>query len=336
MGDPITEEAAPVMRKLWFDYLDTVGPIRPRLHAYCLRLTGQVWAAEDLVQDTLLRGFGVIGRGDMNPGRDEAGLARRWFDKPQAYLCQIATNLWIDNVRRGARETLANDADIPVDTPPAIVTPAAGAALFERASPQERAAVVLKDVFDFSLDEIAEMLSTTPGAVKAALHRGRGKLKAEAYVMPSRNPPASRELVDRFIAAFVARDVEAVRDLLLESCTWEVQGVGGERGKKTIWLQVAFREGVEGSQHEVDGERVACFTGVRGGKTYLGGLLRLEESAGKVSRIINYGYCGDTIAYVAAQLGFEPASSGYHQSGPILDGMIAGGQLPWYTATARS
>src|SRR5579872_6049090 len=334
MADPITEDAARVMRKLWFDYLDVVGPIRPRLHAYCLRLTGSVWSAEDLVQDSLLRGFGVIGRGDMSPGHDAEGVARRWFDNPQSYLCQIATNLWIDHVRRSRREVLAVDIDAVASSPTAIVTPAAGAALFERTSPQERAAVVLKDVFDYSLAEIAELLSTTPGAVKAALHRGRGRLSDQAYVMPSKNPPASRELVERFIAAFVARDVEAVKALLLETCTWEVQGVGGERGKNTIWLRVAFRPGIAGSQHEIDGERVACFTGARGGKTYLGGLLRLEEADGKISRIINYGFCGDTIAYVAARLGLEPASAGYHQAGETLDGMIANAQLPWDAAQA--
>ena len=48
-----------------------------------------------------------------------------------------------------------------------------------RLSPQERAAVVLKDVFDLSLEEIAEALGSTVGGVKAALHRGRGKLADE-------------------------------------------------------------------------------------------------------------------------------------------------------------
>ncbi len=307
MGDPITTDSARVLRKLWFDYLDEVGAIRPKLHAYCLRLTGSVWSAEDLVQDTLLRGFGAIGRGDMNPaGAPDGNGGRRWFDQPQAYLCQIATNLWIDHVRRAQREARTVEAEAVTQPSQAVVTPAAGAALFERVAPQERAAVVLKDVFDFSLEEIAVQLSTTTGAVKAALHRGRARLQDEDYAVPSKNPPASRALVDAFIAAFNARDVAAVKDLLLESCTWEVQGVGGERGKRTIWLQVAFREGVMGSQHEVDGERIACFTGERGSKTYLGGVLRLEEVDGRVSRIINYGFCGDTIAYVAAKLASSP------------------------------
>jgi len=47
----------------------------------------------------------------------------------------------------------------------------------QRLSPQERAAVVLKEVFDMTLEEIADLLATTTGAVKAALHRGRDRLK---------------------------------------------------------------------------------------------------------------------------------------------------------------
>ncbi|HEY1710200.1 MAG TPA: sigma factor [Rhizomicrobium sp.] len=332
MADPLTDDTARTLRKLWFDFLDTIGPIRPKLHAYCLRLTGSVWDAEDIVQDTLLRGFGVIGRGDMNPGRDPDGHARRWFDKPEAYLCQIATNLWIDRIRRARHETLEGEIDAGSESPGTVITRTAGAALFQRTSPQERAAVVLKDVFDFSLEEIAALLSTTRGAVKTALHRGRGKLNEGQQAMPHHNPPASPELVDRFIAAFVARDVPAVTALLLDSCTWEVQGVGGERGKKTIWLSVVLRDGIAGAQHVIDGEHIAVFTFTVDGKRYMGGVLRFEEVDGKISRIVNYGYCGDTLAYVAAQLGLAPWSAGYHQRGAVLDGMIAGAQLPWDSA----
>jgi RNA polymerase sigma-70 factor (ECF subfamily) len=320
MGDEISADDARTLRKLWFDYLLAIEPIRSRLHACCLKLTGSVWDAEDLVQDTLLRGFGMVGRADMSGGR-------RWFDKPEAYHCRIATNLWIDRVRRGRHESVTFDSS--VEDPKAPLTRAAGQALFQRASPQERAAVVLKDVFDFSIAEIADLLSTTTGAVKSALHRGREKLIEEPEPMPYLNPPASAELIDRFIAAFTARDVEGVKTLLLDSCTWEVQGVGGERGKNTIWLSVAFRDGVSGSQHVIDGERIAAFMGTREGTTYLGGVLRFEEVDGHISRIINYGYCGDTITYVAAQLGIRPARTGYHQSGEVLDRMIAGAQLPW-------
>jgi len=79
--------------------------------------------------------------------------------------------------------------------------------LFGQLSPQERAAVVLKDAFDLSLEEIAEALSTTTGAVKAALHRGRGKL-----VEPATNdtPAPAPGVLNAFCAAFNAGDMQGV------------------------------------------------------------------------------------------------------------------------------
>src|SRR5690242_3601200 len=116
MAEPITGETARAMRKLWFDYVDTIAPIRPKLHAYCLRLTGSVWDAEDLLQDTLLRGFGVIGRGDLHGPESP-------FTRPQAYLSQVATNLWIDRIRRNRRETLAADPDAGAEEQKTLITP---------------------------------------------------------------------------------------------------------------------------------------------------------------------------------------------------------------------
>jgi RNA polymerase sigma-70 factor (ECF subfamily) len=335
MTEPIGDETARTLRKLWFDYLDTMEPLRPKLHIFCLQLTGSVWDAEDLVQDTLLRGFGAIGRGDMHtPATEGGGPGRRWVEKPKAYLCQIATNLWIDRLRRQQREALQADVDAGAHAPPPIITPAAGAALFGRTSPQERAAVVLKDVFDFSLDDIAQMLSTTAGAVKTALHRAREKLDEERTAMPFRNSPASAELIDRFIAAFNARDVPATVALLLESVTYEVQGVGGERGTKTIWLTVAFRNGIVAERRTVDGERVVAFIFAARGKRYLGSLWRFEEVGGRISRIVNYTFCPETIALVASELGLTPWSSGYHQTGETLARMIATSGLPWADSRA--
>src|SRR5262245_1842304 len=133
-----------------------LAPFRPELHRYCRRLTGNVWDAEDLVQDTLLRGFGTL-----------ASVHSR-VDNPRGYLVRIATHLWIDARRRGAleRERLATAAVTPEAASPA--TPAArtearfaAARLLERLPLQERAALVLKEVFDMSLREIASTLGTT-------------------------------------------------------------------------------------------------------------------------------------------------------------------------------
>lgn len=322
MTKPITDGSARTLRAIWFDFMDEIEPLRPKLHAYCLRLSGSVWEAEDLVQESLLRAFAVMGRGDLHGEHSR-------FDKPQAYLTQIATNLWIDRLRRQRREILEPLEGAAENAPSAVVTRAAGAALFDRTSPQERAAVVLKDVFDFSLEETAEILATTPGAVKAALSRGRGKLADDRPLLPPRASAASAALVDRFIAAFHARDLAAVVGLLLEPVTWEVQGVGGERGRDTIWLKVEPPSGLLAEPHVIDGELAVTYTLPDGAGRVVTGALRLEETDGRISRIVNYAFCPDTLRYVAAQLGLPCRPFGYHQAEPTLSGMISDTRRPW-------
>jgi DNA-directed RNA polymerase specialized sigma24 family protein len=63
---PTSDEMARQLRAAWFTYVDTIEPVRAALYRYCRRLTRDVWEAEDLLQDTLLRGFGAIGRGDLH------------------------------------------------------------------------------------------------------------------------------------------------------------------------------------------------------------------------------------------------------------------------------
>jgi RNA polymerase sigma-70 factor (ECF subfamily) len=321
MTNPITDGSARTLRAFWFDFMDEIEPLRPKLHAYCRKLSGSVWEAEDLVQESLLRAFAVMGRGDLHGEHSR-------FDKPQAYLTQIATNLWIDRLRRQRRQVL-EPAEGAAESAPAVVTRAAGAALFDRTSPQERAAVVLKDVFDFSLAETADILATTPGAVKAALSRGRGKLAEDRPMLPPRANAASAALVDRFIAAFHARDLAAVVDLLLEPVTWEVQGVGGERGRDTIWLKVERPSELRAEPHLIDGELAVTYTRPDGAGRVLTGALRLEETDGRISRIVNYGFCPDTLRYVATQLGLASRPVGYHQAEPTLSNMISDTKRPW-------
>ena len=78
----------------------------------------------------------------------------------------------------------------------------------QRLAPQERAAVVLKELFDAPLDEIALVLGTSVGAVKSALHRGRARLRdaGDEGDAPSQRPRPSAALVDRFVAAYNAGD----------------------------------------------------------------------------------------------------------------------------------
>ncbi|HWF76160.1 MAG TPA: sigma factor-like helix-turn-helix DNA-binding protein [Caulobacteraceae bacterium] len=252
-----------------------------------------------------------------------------------AYLSRIATNLWLDALRRSDRAAAAADPVwvAGVAEPAEPITRAAGEALFSRTAPQERAAVVLKDVFAFTLEEIAAILGTTQGAVKSALHRGRGKLAAPgAAPLGVRGEPASVELIDRFVAAFNARDIAAVTATLLETVAHEARGVGGERGRDAVWLEVTLSRPLNAAvaRAKLEGEAVmiSTFT-TRSGRTFLTGVSRLEAADGLISRHVGYGFCPETLTLVGEALGLEAANNGYHQDPATLERMIGGARLPW-------
>lgn len=176
------------VRRPWRRYLDRLSEHRPALHAYCRRLTGNVWDGEDLVQDTLARVFSLLGRTETS------------IENPKAYLIRTAANLWVDRIRRSAREQAAlvlEQAEPTSGTPSeASDTRTAARTLFQVLHPQERAAIVLKDVLDLSLEETAAMLHTSVGAVKSALVRARGRLEGRKPSAGFDAPP--RAIVERF------------------------------------------------------------------------------------------------------------------------------------------
>jgi len=325
--EPITDEITRQMRLAWFRFLDTIEPLRPDLHRYCLRLSGNLWSAEDLVQDTLLRAYAAIGRGDLH---GETSRMRN----PRAYLFRTASNLWIDQRRRARLEAAA---EVEAPAPPArIETPMsvrqAGAKLFASAAPQERAVLVLKEVFDLTMREIAEILDTTEGAVKSALHRGRDRMD-EAETAPPRAKRASRAILDSFVAAFNARDAAALTALLLDTVSIEVQGVGGRHGHEGVWVSSSLQHARGRVEvREVEGELIIAHLFESEAKIVLDGITRLEEIDGRVARIQSYADAPETLAEAARILSVAPRAARYHQPAEILERMIATTALPWTPA----
>src|SRR5882672_10893941 len=199
MADPASPFAVQKdVRVPWRKYLDELAPLRPELHRYCVRLTRNVWDGEDLVQEALLRVFGQLGKLDPDLER---------LEHPRAYLVRTATRIWIDQRRRAAREREVleverrigeRDADARLGDPGrAPEVREAAAQLLAQLAPRERAAILLKDVFDLSLEETAKILHTTVAAVKAALQRGRGRLDDAEQSTPPGGPLPSPALVER-------------------------------------------------------------------------------------------------------------------------------------------
>jgi RNA polymerase sigma-70 factor, ECF subfamily len=221
-----------IVQTSWHGFLETYEPLRTDLYRYCRHLTRSPWDAEDLAQDTLARAFVTLGQLGESP------------PNPRAWLFRVASNLWIDRVRQRRREPGdGSPGQPPAPAPDRQGIREAAGTLLAQLSPQERAAVVLKDVFDLSLDETAEALTTTSGAIKAALHRARSKLAEPPAGKAAALPPPPRVL-DAFCEAFNAGDLDRLTALLLETATVEVVGAttryGREEARRTVLQGMLF------------------------------------------------------------------------------------------------
>jgi RNA polymerase sigma-70 factor (ECF subfamily) len=199
-----------------FRFMQDFEALRPELYRYCRYLTKSPWDAEDLVQDALARAFVTLGRMGTSP------------PNPRAWLFRVASNLWIDQ-KRQARETSELETEPAVTYEPRESREAAGT-LIAKLSPRERVAVVLKDVFDLSLDEIAEALGTTTGTVKSTLHRGRGRLAEPEPAALGDTAAAIPAALDAFCTAFNAQDMGKLTALLLDTASVDIVGTHTDYG----------------------------------------------------------------------------------------------------------
>jgi RNA polymerase sigma-70 factor (ECF subfamily) len=199
------------------EFLALVETVRPDLHRYCARMTGSIAEGEDVVQETLARAYYAVAE------LDELPALRPW-------LFQIAHNRALDHLRRYERrmaqplelveETAAGEGD-PESALAGEEAVQAALSRFLDLPPAQRSCVVLKDVLGHSLEEIAELLALSVPAVKAALHRGRARLRelgAATAPPPGRPSPG----LARYAALFNARDWEGVRAMLADDVKLEL------------------------------------------------------------------------------------------------------------------
>jgi RNA polymerase sigma-70 factor (ECF subfamily) len=188
-------------------FLETITHLRPRLHRYCSRMTGSVLDGEDVMQEAVFEAYRKLDTFD-----DSRPLS--------PWLFRIVHNRCIDflrrrQVRQEAEAAVAGpELVLPID-PPGRGIDRAVERLVVGLPPKERACVLLKDVFDYSLDEIADLVDSTVGGVKAALSRGRAKL---ATLPGTPEPkltlrPSELELLRLYVDRFNRRDWDGVREL---------------------------------------------------------------------------------------------------------------------------
>ncbi len=209
-------------------FLALVAEVRPELHRYCARMLGSVADAEDVVQDTLARAFYAL-----------AGLERMPPLRP--WLFRIAHNRAVDQLRSydyrmaeplEAVPDLGSDQASPEEDLAREQATALAISRFSELAPQQRSAVILKDVLGHSVEEIATLLELEVPGVKASLHRGRKRLAALALEAPleSQARRASPALA-RFVTLFNERDWDALRAQLASDVELDLVSRAQRRGR---------------------------------------------------------------------------------------------------------
>ena len=219
-----------------------VEPYRKPLMVHSYRMSGSLDDAEDLVQETFLRAWNKI---DSYKGE---GPFLNW-------LYVIATRLWLDEVRKRKKQVL-----LPLNGPPAnpnapLQPPTAPAAwldplpgewligtdpsaevsyelresvslafmvALQKLNPRQRVVLLMRAVFNWKADEVAELLGLTAASVNNHLYRARQTLAVSQY----EEIQASKQNLDPFVNAWEAGDVPALIELLHDSATFAMPPMG--------------------------------------------------------------------------------------------------------------
>jgi RNA polymerase sigma-70 factor (ECF subfamily) len=168
----------------------------------------------------------------------------------RSWLFQIAHRRAIDHLRRYDRrmgrpiddvaESAADPAGVPEDALARAQAVRAAIALFLELPAFPRSCVVLKDVLGHSVEEISVLLDQTPTAVKAALHRGRARLRVlRAADRPAGGAQPVSATVARYAALFNARDWDGVRALLADDVHLDLVSRSRRSGRREVSGYVA-------------------------------------------------------------------------------------------------
>lgn len=269
-------------------FLETVAHIRPRLHSYCARMTGSAFDGEDVVQDALFDAYRKLDTYD-----DSRPLA--------PWLFRIAHHRAIDHLRRrGVREaaeyTAARSDIVEAERPMHDEVRQALDRLVGHLPPMERACVLLKDVFEYSLEETADLVSSSVGGVKAALHRGRRKLETltDPPAAPAPVSTKSLQLAERYADGFNRRAWDELRGLIRADARIHVADrYSGRVGDSPYFQRYAeMRQPLRASAEIVGADVVVVIREERGGAWVPRSIVRLTtDPSGAVSFISDYFHC---------------------------------------------
>jgi len=231
---------------------------RQRLFGLAYRMLGTPSDAEDVLHDAWLRWH----------AQDTDAL-----DDPEAWLVTVTTRIALDRLRRAKTERahysgpwLPEPLTVDAEQPEAQLERAESLTLtflvlLERLSADERAAFLLREVFDYSHAETAAMLEISEDACRQRVHRARQRLREDRprHAMP--NADTQRRLLERFLQALQQPDLETLHALFAEDALHVADSGGlaratlhplhGAERLARLYMQIARQQQRYGVRHEI-------------------------------------------------------------------------------------
>lgn len=202
-----------------------VTELRPRLMSVAYRMLGSVADAEDAVQDAFLR---------LQTAQEVAS--------PEGFLVKTTTRRCIDLLRadRRRRNYIGPWIPEPVDTPAQAASTVLSESLtqafllmLERLSPSERAAFLLRTVFDYEYPTIAEILGKSETHVRQIVSRAKSRLEQDKQRFRP-DPREAEGMAERFMAACRSGDATLVEQLVAEDVELHSDGGGKATAARVI------------------------------------------------------------------------------------------------------
>jgi RNA polymerase sigma-70 factor (ECF subfamily) len=304
------EHVSSEMRDLKKKFDKLIEPHRPALWQYCRMITRSPWDAEDLVQDTLLKAYSAL---------------PRIFQPviPKSYLFRIATNTWLNLQRKQQRIILEEQTEESYEDVDSFSIREAIEKLVIYLSPKQRAVILLFEVFQFQGSEVAEMIGSTEGSVKALLHRARKnleKLSQEELPLPSspkqESVSANGPVIQAYIDAFNRRDPDAIAGLLDENAINDIVHTSFEYGRETIrnhslegWANDPMP--MKAVYQQLWGKPAVVVMTQKDGKDAVYSLIELELDAGVIVNKRTYYFCPDLLEAAEEELKVPVHKNGY-------------------------
>jgi RNA polymerase sigma-70 factor (ECF subfamily) len=205
--------------------------MRPKLHRYCARMVGSVIDGEDVLQDALIK---VV----------EAFPSAGPIGNPEGWLFRVAHNTALDFLRRRSRQQMllaGEEVEMMADPADDILSrqiAATSLRTFMRLPVAQRSSVILADVLGCSLQEVCDVMDHSLPAVKAALNRGRTRLRELAEEDDDAPRPqlsdADRKRLSAYVAHFNARDFDAIRAMIADDVRLELVNKTRMAGKAEV------------------------------------------------------------------------------------------------------